>query len=263
MLIMDHRKCIFITGAASGIGLETARLFTAKGWFVGISDVNEAGLQSLRNEIGENNCVASVMDVTDVESVRHGVDTFAGKTDGRMDVLFNNAGIVKFGNFDSVSILDHNRIVDVNLKGMLNCTHCALDYLTHTPGARIISMASTSAIYGVPDLSVYSATKHAVRAMTEAWDIELEKYGVTVSDILVPYVNTPLLNVPENVYSIQKMGVDLQPRAVAETVWKAAHGKKLHWKMGASTYLLMALFWMVPFVRRPVVKMLTVPPQRR
>jgi len=180
-----------------------------------------------------------------------------------MDVLFNNAGIVKFGNFESVSILDHNRIVDVNLKGMLNCTHCALGCLKRTTGARIISMASTSAIYGVPDLSVYSATKHAVRAMTEAWDIELEKYGVTVSDILVPYVNTPLLNVPEEVYSIQKMGVDIQPVTVAQAVWRAVHGRKLHWKMGASTHLLLALFWLMPFVRRPVVKMLTVPPEGR
>jgi len=178
---MSEKQCIFITGAASGIGLETARLFARKGWYVGIFDVNEAGLQSLQDEIGDDNCVSASMDVSHVDSVQRAVGAFVANTGGKMDVLFNNAGIIKFGRFETVSISDHHRIVDVNLKGMLNCTHCALHYLRYTPGARIINMASTSAIYGVPDLSVYSATKHAVCAMTEAWDIELEKYGITVS----------------------------------------------------------------------------------
>jgi short-subunit dehydrogenase len=122
-------------------------------------------------------------------------------------------------------------------------------------------MASTSAIYGVPDLSVYSATKHAVCALTEAWDIELEKDGVVVSDILAPYVKTPLLDVPEDVYSIEKMGVKLAPSNIAQTVWKAVHGKKLHWWVGGATYALFGLFWLMPFIRRFVIKSLTIKPK--
>ncbi len=260
---MTTKKNIFVTGAASGIGLETARLFASNGWFVGAVDVNDTGLRAFQSEIGELDCFIRVMDVADVESVREAVNAFAEKTGGKMDVLFNNAGIIKFGHFGNVGLTDSLKIVDVNLKGILNCTHCSLKYLKATPGARIVNMASTSAVYGTPDISVYSATKHAVCAITEAWDIELEKYGITVCDILAPFVNTPLLEVSKVAYCIEKMGVNIEPACVAKTVWKAAHKKKLHWKMGASTFLLMGLFWALPFTRRAVVRSLTIPPEER
>lgn len=250
-------KNILITGAASGIGRETALLFAKKGWFAGIFDVNEAGINRVASEIGEDKCFAGVMDVSDTGSVKQGIDAFAAETGGRIDVLVNNAGILKFGLFDAVDIADHLKIVEVNFKGCLNCTYYALPYLKKTPGSKIINMSSASSIYGVPDLSVYSATKHALSAMTEALDIELEKYGIGVCDIKPPYVKTPLLETPEEVYSIKKMGINLGPEKVADAVWKAAHKKKLHWNI-SSTGLLNALFWMFPFGRRFVVKMLTM-----
>ncbi len=252
------QKTILITGAASGIGRETALLFAKKGWFTGILDVNEAGINHVASEIGKENCFAAVMDVTDTESVRSGIDAFAAKTGGRLDVLVNNAGILKFGLFETVDIADHLKIVDVNFKGCLNCIHCALPYLKKTPGAKMINISSASSIYGVPELSVYSATKHALSAMTEALDIELERYGIGVCDIKPPYVKTPLLETPEEVYSIKKMGIHLGPEKVAEAVWKAAHKKKLHWNI-STTGLMNAAFWLLPFSRRFVVKMLTIP----
>ena len=98
---------------------------------------------------------------------------------------------------------------------------------------------------------------------TEALDIELKKYGITVCDILAPYVNTPLLDTPQNVYSLKKMGVNIEPIQVAETAWKAANGKKLHWKIGGPTYALIALYWLMPFIRRRIAKFLTIPPNQR
>lgn len=258
---MSRTKSIIVTGAASGIGRETAKLFADRGWRVGILDVDSVGLGTLQSELGAGKCFAQAIDVTDVDGVREAVDKLCQETDGALDVLFNNAGILTFGHFEKVDIKASNRTVDVNLKGLLNCTHCCLKYLKRSTGSHIINMASTSAIYGIPDLSVYSATKHAVCAMTEAWDIELEKYGITVSDIIAPFVNTPLLDVKEQVYCIEKMGINIEPAEVAETVWKAAHGKKLHWIMGSPTYLLKALFWAMPFTKRYVVKSLTIPPK--
>ena len=258
-----EQKSILVTGAASGIGLATARLFAEKGWFVGGFDVNETGLKALEDEIGERDCFIRVTDVTDMDSVEEALKAFASKTGGRLDVLFNNAGILKFGHFENVRLGDAHKTVDVNLKGILNCVHCALKYLKTTPRARIINMASTSAIYGIPDMSVYSATKHAVCALTEAWEIELGKYGIAVCDILAPFVNTPLLDMSENVYCIERMGVNIEPASVAETVWKAAHKRKLHWKMGTATFALVALFWALPFTRRAVVRSLTMPPAKR
>lgn len=258
---MGNRKSIFITGAASGIGRETAKLFADKGWYVGIVDMNEEGLKTLEVEINEENCFTRLMDVTDAEDVHAVIASFADKTGGKMNALFNNAGILKFGHFADVDLEIKNRIIDVNLKGVMNCAHYAIPYLKNTPGSRIINMASTSAVYGTPDLSAYSATKHALCAFTEAWDIELERYGIGVSDILAPYVKTPLLEVPEEVFSMQKMGINLEASDIAQTVWKAVHGKKLHWYVGATTYVLRAVFWLMPFMRRFLVKALTIKPK--
>ncbi|MDR3605535.1 MAG: SDR family oxidoreductase [Syntrophaceae bacterium] len=261
---MNRNKAILITGAASGIGLATAGLFAGANWFVGILDKNKESLKALEAEIGPEKCFSMVTDVTCPAGVREAIETFTRRTGGTLDVLFNNAGILKFGTFENVSLEDKLKIVDVNFKGVINCVHYALDSLKNTPGAHIIAMASASAVYGVPDLSVYSSTKSAICRLTEALDIELEPYGIVVSDILAPYVQTPMVTCAENVaFSVKKMGVKIQPVEVARLVWKAAHARKLHWKMGQSTRFLWGLFWLMPFVRRYVVKALAVNPNSK
>ena len=254
------KKSILITGAASGIGRETARLFAGKGWYVGAFDINEAGLKTLEQEIGQVNCFTGRMDVTDPESVKSGIDAFSGKTGGRLDVLLNNAGILKFARFEDAELEASHKIVDVNLKGCLSCIYHALKYLKETPGARIINLSSASAIYGVPELAVYSATKHALSAVTEALAIELSGRGIKVCDIQPPYVQTPMLADSEHVYSIKKLGVRVQPAQVARTIWKAAHKDKLHWLMGSGK-LLNFLCWLLPVGKGALVKMLTMGPE--
>jgi len=258
---MTTRKSIFITGAASGIGRETALYFAGKGWFVGITDVNREGLESLEQQIGKENCYRSELNVVDTEATKTVMAEFGKRTGDTMHLLFNNAGIVKFGRFEEVDLAINLKMVDINLKGVLICTHSALPMLKNTPGSRVVTMSSTSNVYGIPDLSVYSAIKRGVLAITEALDIELEKYGITVSDITVPYVNTPFLEVDEEVFSIKKMGIKTQPLEVAKTVFKAAQKKKLHWKINPATYALTFIFWLLPFVKRPIIKMLTVAPE--
>ncbi len=261
---MIDRKTIFITGAASGIGLATAQLFAKKGWFVGLMDINEVGLTKLQDELGKSDCFSQTGDVTDINSFRKAVEAFARETGGRMDVLFNNAGILCFGRFESVPVENSRRTVEVNLIGVLNGIHCSLEYLKGTRGSRIISMASTSALYGIPDLMVYSATKRALCAVTEGLDIELEQYGIKVSDIVAPYVKTPMvLDAPEKPFSVERMGVKIEPSQVALTVWKAVQRHKLHRRIGTPTHLLSALFWLIPGVKKSIVKALTIPPAAR
>jgi NAD(P)-dependent dehydrogenase (short-subunit alcohol dehydrogenase family) len=251
-------KSILITGAASGIGLETARLFGNKGWHVGIFDINELGLKTLADELGPERCFSQIMDVTDPESVRRGIDGFADTTGGTLDILLNNAGIAKFGLYEHLDLKTQHDIVEVNLKGCLNCTHHALEYLKQTEGSRIINMSSASSIHGAPDLSVYSATKHALSALTEALNIEFEKHGIWVCDIKPPFVATPMTDVEEEIHSIEVLGIHMGPEKVAATVWKAAHREKVHWLIGASTGLAL-LCWSLPFARRFVVRKLTMP----
>ncbi|MCD6586428.1 MAG: SDR family oxidoreductase [Desulfobacteraceae bacterium] len=256
-----NKKSILITGAASGIGKETALFFAKKDWFVGIFDVDEAGLKTLESEIGASNCFLGIMDVTNSASVQKGVDVFMSKTGGKLDVLLNNAGILKFGLFENVGLEHHLKIVDVNLKGCLNCIYYCLPYLKKTTGARIINMSSISSLYGAPELSVYASTKHALSAMTEALDIELEPHGITVCDIKPPYVKTPMLKGGENSKSLKILrfiGGQTNAGKVAKTVWKAANKKKLHWKIGF-TRLMAFHCWFLPFTVRFVVKFLSMP----
>lgn len=255
---------IFITGAASGIGRATALLFAARGWYVGISDVDEAALSALAATLGSERCVASVLDVNDVPAYQRAMESFARCTNGRLDVLFNNAGIVRMGLNETISLADQHRIVDTNVKGVLTGVAVALPLLKATRGARVVTMSSTSSLYGVPELAVYSAAKHAVGALTEALNLELERYGIFVCDVVAPYVRTPLVTAADRqAYSVAKTGIHLRPEQVADVVWQTAHRNRLHWRIHHLTHVLGFVFWLLPFLRRPLVKHLCLSPEHR
>ncbi len=254
---MTPRRSIFITGAASGIGRQTALLFAARGWYVGLADIDAEGLAQLAREIGVDHCRTLALDVTDVPQYRAAIDAFTRSTGGRLDVLFNNAGILRMGRNEDISLAQQHLTLDINVKGVLNGIHCALPALRATPGAHIVTMCSTSALYGMPELAVYSASKHAVHGLTEALDLELERDGIAVSDVMAPYVNTPMVTAAATqARSVRSTGVNVQPQQVAEVVWKAAHGRKRHWKVHYLTHVLAAAFALLPPLRRPVVKAL-------
>jgi NADP-dependent 3-hydroxy acid dehydrogenase YdfG len=102
----NERRSIFITGAASGMGRATAKLFAQNGWFVGIYDVNETGLEALTNEIGVENCHASKLDVTDRPTHQSILKDFDRRAGERLDVMFNNAGINKESLFGEIDLID-------------------------------------------------------------------------------------------------------------------------------------------------------------
>ena len=251
------QQSIFITGAASGIGRETARHFAARGWFVGATDVNDKALASLRTEIGIDSACFLTADVTRVDSLRRAVEEFSGRTGGRLDVLFNNAGVLYMGRHTGISLEDKQRTVDVNLTGVINGIEAFFDLLRKTPASRIITMSSASALYGTPELAVYSATKAAVSALTEALNIEFEPLGIHVCDVLSPYVQTPMITAaPVAATSVSRLGVHIPPRQVAQVVWRAAHGRRRHWQVGWMMRLLWLATNLFPFFQRPIVKLL-------
>jgi len=256
-----NKKSILITGAASGIGRETALFFAKKDWYVGIFDIDEQGLTKLESEIGKDNCFSMVMNVADENSVQSGIGAFTEKTGDKLNVLLNNAGIFKTGLYGNVSLKEHHQVVDVNFKGCLNCIYYCLPYLKKTNDARIINMSSISSLYGIPEAAVYSATKIALSAMTEALDIELEPYGIQVCSIKPPYVNTPMVDGAENVKSfklLSAIGGLINTGKVVKTIWKAVHKNKLHWNIGL-TGLMALQIWLLPFTKRFTVKLLSMP----
>lgn len=220
---------IFITGASAGIGRETARLFAGKGWFVGIADRDDGGLISLQAELGEDRCSKHVLDVTDAEAVASGVAAFAGRCGGRLRVLHNNAGILRVGPFEEISPAEHRRIVDINITGAINVLHAAFPWLRATPGAQVINMSSASAAYGIPEFASYSASKHAVRALTEALDIEWARYGIRVCDLMPPFVSTGMVATQTHPSKLfERLGVNLDAESVAREVWNLVEAPALH-----------------------------------
>jgi NAD(P)-dependent dehydrogenase (short-subunit alcohol dehydrogenase family) len=240
----NGRKSIFITGAASGIGRATATLFAGKGWFVGAFDVNEQGLATLTQEIGGGNCITGRLDVTAKQNFEEAVAAFGAETDGHMDVLFNNAGIGESGWFEDVPYESALRVVQVNLIGVLTGIYTALPLLKATKNSLCFTTSSSSATYGMPRLAVYSATKHAVKGLTEALSIEFARHGIRAADTLPGLIDTAILrNTPNRtdgrtpdeaetmLANAPKKGPFrlMPPSAVAEAVWAAYGSDKLHW----------------------------------
>lgn len=234
------RKSIFVTGGASGIGAETARLFAKRGWFVGLYDVNAAGLAEVAAEIGEDKVLAVPLDVRDRAGWAEAVAGFAEATEGRMNVLFNNAGVGRHGWFEDIPPEDSDWIVDVNVKGVVNGVYAALPLLRETPGARIVNVASTAGVVGSPKLAVYSATKFAVRGLTEALDVEFAPLDIRVTSLMPWFIDTPILEIGASEGSNVKMsdqirasGQTVYPVSMAaERAWDAAHGKEVHYMVG-------------------------------
>lgn len=249
------RKSIFITGAASGIGKETAQLFAKRGWYVGLFDMNTAVLKAMEQEIGSGQCCWRRLDVTDPKEFKDALTLFTSKTGGKMDALFNCAGIMHMGGFEQLTLEEHLRTIDVNVKGVVTGTYLSLPYLKRAEGARIVSMCSASAMYGVPGLSTYSSSKFAVKGFTEALNLELEASGIVVTDLMPSYVNTPMVaDQATKIRSLSVMGASTTPAEIAETVWNAVHGRKIHWLPTLKMKILYALTKIAPFLERPVMK---------
>lgn len=226
----NGRKSIFITGAASGMGLETARLFHSKGWFVGGYDVNGAGLAALETELGPENCIVATLDVTDKAAYDAAVARFGKATGGKLDILYNNAGIGRGGLFEQMPFEDIMAVVNVNFIGVLNGIYAALPLLKATENSLCFTTSSSSATYGMPGIAVYSATKHAVKGLTEALSIEFRLIGVRAADVLPGLIDTPIL--PEGAAAnAPKEGMfrAIPPVEVAKVVWEAYGSEKLHW----------------------------------
>jgi len=232
-------EAIFITGAAAGIGAETARLFARNGWRVGASDVSREGLGTLQRELGADQVSVHPADVRDRAAVQAAVCDFTQTTGGRLDAAFANAGVLFMGPDETITPEQKNLLADVNIKGVLHTVDAVFPYLKATPGAHLVAMSSTSAEYGSPHHAVYSATKFFVRGYTEALNIEYRVHDIQVSAIYVAYVKTGMVfDAKVKPASIDTLGVKVTPQQVAAHVWKAVHGNRSHWRVGLDARLL-------------------------
>ena len=227
---MNKKKSIFITGAAGGMGISTARLFKKNGWFVGCYDINESSLDELKSELGNEGIVYEQLDVTNKSQFEECLSNFSKNTNDTLDILFNNAGITEGGFFDEIPYENHIKIININVIGVINGIYSAASLLKNTENSLCISTSSSSGIMGMEMIATYSATKHAIKGLTESLSAEFSRFDTRVSDILPGVIDTPMISkeirdhLPES-----GMWRLISSDEIAETVWASYHSNDIHW----------------------------------
>ena len=181
---LEGRKAL-VTGGASGIGAATARRLAAEGAEVWVGDLNEEGAKDVAGEVSGH---AVWLDVTDLDSARAAVDAV-----GTLDILVNNAGTDEFGFFTETTPEQWQKVIAVNLNGVLNCTAAALPGMQQAGYGRIVSISSEAGRVGSKGSAVYSAAKGGVIAFMKVIARENGRYGITANSIAPGPIETPLL----------------------------------------------------------------------
>jgi 3-oxoacyl-[acyl-carrier protein] reductase len=209
-------KVAIITGSASGIGEATAIKFAAEGAKVVVCDVNQAGVDKVVAALvaGGADAVGFVVDVTKTDTIAAMVVAVKEKYN-RIDVLVNNAGIVMDAQLFKMNEDQFDRVIDVNLKGVYNCTKAVVDTMIAQNSGVILNASSVVGVYGNFGQSNYAASKFGVIGFVKTWAKELGKKGIRANAVCPGFVATPILNdMPEKV--IQAMEEKVPMRRLAQ-----------------------------------------------
>ena len=188
-------KVVVITGASSGLGEATARMLSAEGATVVLGARRAERIQALAEELNKigGKALALTTDVTDAAQVKKLVDTAVEKY-GRVDVIINNAGLMPQSPLERLKIDDWDQMIDVNIKGVLYGIAAALPYMKTQKAGQIINVSSVAGHKVNPGGAVYSATKYAVRAISEGLRQEVKPYNIRTTVISPGAVATELPN---------------------------------------------------------------------
>lgn len=216
-----EEKVVLITGASSGIGEATARVLAKAGAKVVLGARRTNKLEAITNDIRQANgdAIHLSLDVADAQSVERFVE-FAQDQYGRVDVLFNNAGIMPLSPMNALKTDEWNGIIDINVKGVLNGIAAVLPIMEAQGSGQIINTASTAAHVVAGSCAVYCASKYAVRAISEGLRQETDNIRVTV--ISPGVTNTELghdITDPDAAELLSQLRtLSLSPQAIANAV---------------------------------------------
>ena len=184
-------RSILITGASSGIGAATAKLFLSRGWTVGLMARRQEALEA----VAEGHAAAHVLpgDVSDPAQVDAVLSAFVERC-GQLDVLFNNAGIfVPAAHIDETSIEDWDRALSVNLTGMFLAARAAFGQMRKQGGGRIINNGSISAHVPREGAVTYTVTKHAITGLTRQLALDGRDLNIACGQIDIGNARTPMV----------------------------------------------------------------------
>jgi NAD(P)-dependent dehydrogenase (short-subunit alcohol dehydrogenase family) len=180
-----------VTGGASGIGRSIAMALTRAGAKVVIADVDATRAETVAAELGSS-ARAEALNVTDSVAVQRVVEDTVAR-EGRLDLLFNNAGIAVFADARDTSLADWNRQIDVNLRGVVHGVVAAYPIMLQQGHGHIVNTASAAGLIPSPATIAYAATKHAVVGLSLTLRAEARAHGVRVSVICPGLIQTPIV----------------------------------------------------------------------
>lgn len=191
-------KVTIITGAASGIGLASARLFAAEGAKVVVADRDERG-RDVAEEIGAAFYRVDVARAADVQAMV----AFTEELYGQVNVLFSNAGVTFAGSLEETSEEEFDELIAVNLKGALLCIQAAIPAMRRAKGGVILTTASAAGLAPRSGLAAYAATKAGVVMLTKSVALEYAKDGIRAVAICPGIIETPMSQKMESLYEDQ------------------------------------------------------------
>ena len=192
-----RNKVALITGAAKGIGFATAKRFTEEGAKVMLADLNEGAVMEAVGQL--KNAEPYVLNVTDRASIQCAVDDIIAKHQ-RIDILINNAGITQDARLVKMTEEQFDAVIDVNLKGVFNCTQLVVPHMLEAKKGAIVNASSVVGIYGNFGQTNYSATKFGVIGFTKTWAREFGQKGIRVNAVCPGFIATEMVKaMPENI----------------------------------------------------------------
>ena len=211
-----------ITGGASGIGRAVGCEMAQRGAVVVLSDINFEGAEEVASTIKDSGgkATAAQLDVTNSEEVQKLVEDTAEKH-GRLDYIFNNAGIAIAGEVRDMSLEDWRRIIDINLWGVVYGTTAAYPLMIKQGSGHIVNIASTAGLVGFPTLASYCTTKHAVVGLSTSLRHEAAGFGVKVSVVCPGFIKTGIFDAA-TVLNMKREDVLAKADEVSMDVDKAA-----------------------------------------
>jgi NAD(P)-dependent dehydrogenase (short-subunit alcohol dehydrogenase family) len=177
-------KVALITGSAKGIGAAQARLFAKEGAKVCIADMLESDGRMLESEINASggNAIFTELDVTSEDNWTRAIDTVVNYF-GRLNVLVNNAGIIRIGRIEETSAEDWDKVFDVNAKGVFLGTKASVPAMRKAGGGSVVNISSIAGLIAHVDLAAYSASKGAVRQLTKCTAVEYARDGIRANSV--------------------------------------------------------------------------------
>jgi NAD(P)-dependent dehydrogenase (short-subunit alcohol dehydrogenase family) len=179
-------RVALVTGAASGLGAATARVFAEHGARVICADIDEPGAQEVADEIGER---AIYLDVAEPTSAEATIEEILD-SEGRIDILVNNAGVDFIRSATEMSLAEWDRVQHVNLRASWLLSRAVFPHMFERRSGQIVNVSSTASKKGWPNASAYAASKHGVMGLTQALHAEGKEHGVKVMAVVAGGMRT-------------------------------------------------------------------------